>query len=66
MSDIGILNDPWSIAFVLLILGAPGLPIGGVIGALVWRRHRIVGALLGALLGFALWLAGWMWWNDVI
>lgn len=66
MSDIGILNDPWSVAFVLLILGAPGLPIGSVIGALVWRRHRALGALLGALFGFALWLAAWMWWNDVI
>ena len=66
MSDIGILNDAWSLAFVLLILGAPGLPIGGLIGARGWRRHRILGALLGALLGFALWLAGWMLWNDVI
>ncbi|HTT48608.1 MAG TPA: hypothetical protein VMG39_11480 [Pseudolabrys sp.] len=66
MSDIGILNDPWSVAFVLLILGAPGLPIGGLVGALVWRRHRVIGALLGALLGFALWLAGWWLLNDVM
>ncbi len=51
---------------MLLILGAPGLPVGGLIGALAWHRHRIVGALLGTLLGFALWLVGWMWWNDVI
>jgi hypothetical protein len=66
VSDIGILNDPWSLAFVLLILDAPGLPIGGLIGARAWRRNCILGALLGALLGFALWLAGWMLWNDVI
>ena len=61
MSDIGILNDPLSVAFVLLIIGSPGLPIGAVVGALMWRRHRIIGALVGAVVGFALWLAGWMW-----
>ena len=60
MSDIGILNDPLSLAFVFLIIGSPGLPLGAIAGALLWRRHRIVGALLGAVVGFALWLAGWM------
>ncbi len=66
MSDIGILNDPASLAFIALILGAPGLLLGGLIGALAWRRRRFAGAGLGGLIGFALWLAGWMAWNDVI
>ena len=60
MSDIGILNDPLSLAFVFLIIGSPGLPLGAIAGAFLWRRHRIYGALLGAVAGFALWLAGWM------
>jgi Na+/proline symporter len=59
MSDIGILNDPLSLAFVFLIIGSPGLALGVVAGALLWRRHRIVGALIGAVVGFAVWLAGW-------
>ena len=66
MSDIGILNDPLSIAFVILIIGSPGLPVGAIAGALVWRRHRIWGALVGAVAGFALWFVGWMWLKDVI
>lgn len=66
MSDIGILNDPLSIAFVLLVIGSPGLPLGAIVGALAWRRHRIVGAAAGAVAGFALWLAGWIFLNDVI
>ncbi len=59
MSDIGILNDPASMALVALIIGSPGLAVGGLIGALAWRRHRIAGALLGAALGFVLWFGGW-------
>jgi Na+/proline symporter len=64
MSDIGILNDPLSLAVVLLLLGAPGLPLGAVIGAWQWRRHRVWGALIGAVVGFALWLIGWLWLTD--
>ena len=64
MSDIGILNGPFSTAFILLILGAPGVPLGAILGALLWRRHRILGALVGALAGFALWLLGWFYFTD--
>jgi Na+/proline symporter len=66
MSDIGILNDPLSIAFIALLFGSPGLVLGAVLGAVAWRRHRIAGALIGAVAGFAVWLAGWMALNDVI
>ena len=61
MSDIGILNAPLEIALVALILGAPGSPIGSIVGALLWRGHRIGGAGLGALAGFGLWLVGWLY-----
>ena len=61
---IGILNGPFATAFVLALLGAPGLPIGAIAGALVWRRHRVWGAALGAVIGFGLWLLGWFYFSD--
>lgn len=64
MSDIGILNGPLATAFILLLFGAPGLPLGALAGALVWRRHRIWGALLGAVCGFGLCLLGWLYFSD--
>jgi Na+/proline symporter len=66
MSDIGILNDPVSLIGIALLFGSPGLLLGAIPGALLWRRHRIAGALLGAVAGFALWLIGWMVVKDVI
>ena len=66
MSDIGILNDPVSLIVIALILGSPGLLLGAIPGALLWRRRRIAGALLGAAIGFVVWLAGWMVFKDVI
>jgi hypothetical protein len=58
MSDIPILADPLSQAFIALVFGGPGIPVGAIAGALIWRAHRIGGALLGALIGFALCLGG--------
>ena len=49
MSDIGILNDPVSLIEIILLLGV----VGAIPGALLWRRHRIIGALVGAAIGFA-------------
>jgi len=66
MSDIGILNNPLDLLFLALLFGAPGLALGGVIGALLWRRRRWLGALFGAVVGVALWLAGWMALRDLI
>lgn len=66
VSDIGILNDPLSLILIALIFGSPGLLIGGISGALLWRRRRIIGALLGAVAGFVLWFMGWMVLKDVI
>ena len=66
MSDIGILNDPLSLIAIALLLGSPGLMLGGIPGALLWRRHRLAGAALGAVTGFAIWLTRWMVLHDVI
>jgi len=65
VSDVGILNDPYSVVIIVLILGSPGLLLG-IPSALLWRKHRIAGALLGAVVGFVLWLAGWLVMKDVI
>jgi len=40
VSDIGILEDPLSLIEIALVLGSPGLLIGAIPGALLWRRHR--------------------------
>lgn len=62
MSDIAIFSDPWSIAFIYLIFGSPGFAIGAILGALVWRAHRIWGAIAGAAVGFVLCIAiVWLW-----
>jgi hypothetical protein len=65
MSDIGILNDPASLALIALLFASPGLAAGGIAGALLWRRHRIAGALIGAALGGVLCLAELMAWTDM-
>ena len=66
MSDIGILNDPVSLIAIALLLGSPGILLGAIPGALLWRRHRIAGGLLGAVVGFVLCLIGWLVMKDVI
>lgn len=35
MSDIGILNDPLSIALIASLFGSPGLAVGALAGALI-------------------------------
>lgn len=54
MSDISF-NIAWF--DLLIIFGWPGLIVGAVLGALVWRKRRIAGAGLGAVAGFLLWAA---------
>jgi Na+/proline symporter len=39
-----------------MILGSPGIVLGAIPGALLWRAHRIAGALLGAVVGFVVWM----------
>jgi Na+/proline symporter len=66
MSDVGILNDPVSLIEIALLLGSPGFLLGAIPGALLWRRHRIAGALVGAVIGFAVCWVGWLVFKDVI
>lgn len=64
MSDIKILSDWPSLIFIFLLLGSPGIPIGGIAGALLWRGRRVLGAALGAVLGYGLWLLGWLYFSG--
>jgi Na+/proline symporter len=66
VSDIGILNDPVSLITTAFLLGSPGLLLGAILGAALWRRHRIAGAVLGGGVGFVAWLVGWMVVKEVI
>ena len=66
MSDIGILNDPVSLIEIVFLLGSPGLLLGAILGAALWRRHRIAGAVLGGGVGFVAWFTGWMIFKDAI
>ena len=62
MSDINLFSDPLSIALLYLIFGAPGLVLGAILGALLWRKHRIWGAEVGAVIGFWMCIgAVWVW-----
>ncbi len=58
MSDIGLIFSPWDYLVLALLFGSPGLVIGAGLGAIAWRRHRIIGAVTGAAIGMLLCLAG--------
>jgi Na+/proline symporter len=66
MSDISFQFSPLWLALIALVLGSPGLAGGGILGALLWRAHRIWGAVLGAIAGFGLWLVGWYYIKEFI
>ena len=58
MSDISFNFEWWELVFLSPIWGWPGIVVGGIIGALSWKKRPIVGALLGAVAGnFAVALA---------
>jgi hypothetical protein len=58
MSDIGLVFSPLDYLLIALVVASPGLVVGAAIGALAWRRRRIVGATGGAVLGALLCIAG--------
>ena len=62
MSDINLLSGPFNIVLLYLLFGGPGLVIGAIIGALLWRKNRTRGAELGAVIGFWMCIvAVWVW-----
>ena len=63
MSDIGPIFGPLDIAMLALTIGAPGLVLGAMVGALARRRQYVLGALLGAVGGLLIWLAGFVLWK---
>ena len=55
MSDIR-LDFGWdAILLITLMIGWPGLLLGGLAGGLAWRRRRWAGTLIGAVAGLLLW-----------
>jgi hypothetical protein len=59
MSDIALDRNLADIALLLLVIGAPGLALGAILGAVAWWPRRWWGAALGAVAGFAVWLSIW-------
>jgi hypothetical protein len=63
MSDIGPIFGSLDFAMLALIIGAPGLVLGAVVGALAWHRRRARGTLIGAGGGLLISLAGFVLWK---
>lgn len=61
MSDISFHFEWWEWLLASPILGWPGLIGGAIIGAALWRKKPVGGAIIGAIIGnlliFALRLA---------
>ena len=51
MSDISLHFSPLELILFSPVLGWPGLIVGGALGALLWRKRRILGGALGAIAG---------------
>jgi ABC-type antimicrobial peptide transport system permease subunit len=66
MFSISRISGLFNTALGALLVGSPGIVIGGLIGAFAWRSHRVWGAALGAILGFLLCLYGWLYFGDVV
>ena len=65
MSDIGILSDPISQIKSRCCWDPPGLLLGTIAGALLWKRHRFAPCSAPPLaLSFE--LTGWLTVNDFI
>jgi Na+/proline symporter len=63
LSDISLEFGWDAILLFALMIGWPGLLLGGIIGGLAWRRRRWAGAILGALSGLLAWAGAWVAWR---
>lgn len=60
MSDIAI-TFPWPVLLAMaLLIGWPGFLLGGALGLLACRAHRIIGGVVGALALDLLWAYAWL------
>jgi hypothetical protein len=60
MSDIAI-TFPWPVLLAMvLLIGWPGFLLGGALGLLAWRAHRIIGGVAGGLALDLLWAYAWL------
>ena len=56
MSDISLEFTWFDILLFGLLIGSPGLLLGGALGAFAWKGHRVYGAVLGGVLGLCVYL----------
>jgi len=60
MSDISI-TFPWPVLVLFyLAVGWPGLIIGAVLGAMLWKRRRWLGAVIGGVALDVVWAGAWL------
>ena len=55
---------PAQLLMLAVIAGAPGIVLGAVCGALIWRGRPLSGALLGVGFGWGAGLAAFEAWSD--
>jgi hypothetical protein len=55
VSDIDIKFEWWELVLLSPMFGWPGIIVGGIIGALAWRKRPILGGVIGAIAGNFIW-----------
>lgn len=58
-SSLSLSAGPAQAVLTSMRVAWPGMTLGCLIGATVWRQRRMLGAILGTPSGFILWLYGW-------
>jgi hypothetical protein len=55
------LHDFLDFDLLEILYAVPSVIVGGVAGALIWRSHRVAGAILGAVVCHTLWWFAVLW-----